>query len=46
MIRSVLFAGVAGIWLMATLISVVRGTGDMAVPTAIMLATAANRTLE
>ncbi|QQS14646.1 MAG: MATE family efflux transporter [Rhodospirillales bacterium] len=38
---NVLFAGVAGIWLMATLISVVRGTGDMAVPTAIMLATAA-----
>ena len=32
-----LFAGVTAIWLMNTLLSAVRGTGDMARPTAIML---------
>lgn len=32
-----LFAGVATVWLMNTLVSIVRGTGNMAVPTVIML---------
>jgi Na+-driven multidrug efflux pump len=35
-----LFAGVAAIWLANTLLSIVRGTGNMAVPTAIMLLSA------
>jgi putative MATE family efflux protein len=35
-----LFGGVMSIWLMNTLLSVVRGTGNMAAPTAIMLSSA------
>ncbi|HJQ58958.1 MAG TPA: MATE family efflux transporter, partial [Vineibacter sp.] len=37
----VLFGGVAAIWLANTLLSVVRGTGNMAVPMVIMLSAAA-----
>ncbi|HKU96377.1 MAG TPA: MATE family efflux transporter [Vineibacter sp.] len=36
-----LFAGVTTIWLANTLLSIVRGTGNMAMPTAILLTTAA-----
>ncbi len=36
-----LFAGVITIWLANTLLSIVRGTGNMAMPTAILLTTAA-----